>query len=128
MKLDIQNRTDIALLISTFYTKARADDLLGHIFNEVAQVNWETHLPIMYDFWETTLFHKAKYRGRPIELHKALHKKSPLTAVHFQRWIQLFEQTTDELFEGEKADLAKVRAVSIATVMQVKIYNSLNII
>jgi hemoglobin len=33
----------------------------------------------------------------------------------------LFTKTVDQLFEGEHADLAKQRAVSIATVMQLKI-------
>ena len=37
------------------------------------------------------------------------------------RWLQLFTSTVDELFEGEKAELAKQRAMSIATVMQLKL-------
>jgi len=34
---------------------------------------------------------------------------------------ELFNQTIDELFEGEKAEQAKQRALSIATVMQINI-------
>ncbi len=40
---------------------------------------------------------------------------------HFQRWILLFNETVDELFKGEKAELIKQRALSISTVMQIKI-------
>ena len=54
-------------------------------------------------------------------VHKKLHNKTPLNAAHFKEWIQLFTQTIDELFEGEKAELAKQRAISIATMMQIKI-------
>jgi hypothetical protein len=35
--------------------------------------------------------------------------------------LPIFKATTDELFEGEKAFMAKERATSIATVMQIKI-------
>jgi len=45
----------------------------------------------------------------------------PLTRAHFTRWNELFAQTVDELFEGTNAILAKQRALSISTVMQIKI-------
>ena len=56
MKKDIQTGEDIKLLVDNFYKKAIADDSLGHIFTDVAKVNWEHHLPIMYAFWESILF------------------------------------------------------------------------
>jgi len=42
---------------------------------------------------------------------------------HFQKWLLLFTETVDQLFEGEKAELAKQRATSIATVMQIKMFS-----
>jgi hemoglobin len=53
--------------------------------------------------------------------HVQLHQKSPLSAVHFDRWQQLFFATVDELFEGEMAELIKQRARSIATMMLIKV-------
>jgi len=53
--------------------------------------------------------------------HINLHRVARLTKKHFTRWLQLFTATVDELFEGEKAELAKQRALSIATVMQLKL-------
>ena len=50
----------------------------------------------------------------------ALHQKSPLQKNHFETWLNYFNETTDDLFEGEIAFLAKERAKSIATVMQIK--------
>ena len=121
MKKDIANRDDIILLINTFYEKVKKDQVIGYIFNDVAKVNWEKHLPVMYDFWENVIFFTGAYTGNTMTAHKQLHQKTPLNAEHFQEWIKLFTQTVDELFEGDKAELTKQRAISIATVMQIKI-------
>jgi len=53
--------------------------------------------------------------------HLILHQKSPLEKHHFETWLRYFNNTVDELFEGEKAFIAKERAQSIATVMQIKL-------
>ena len=60
MKTDIQSRADIELLINTFYDKVKNDDVIGYIFNNVVNVNWEHHLPIMYNFWEFSLLENSK--------------------------------------------------------------------
>ncbi len=75
----------------------------------------------MYDFWETTLFHTAAYKGNPMQVHKALNEKLALQKEHFDVWLSLFKKTVDELFVGTIAELAKQRAQSIAMVMQLKI-------
>ncbi len=121
MKKDIENREDVKLLINRFYDKVKADPLIGFIFNDVMKVNWELHLPRMYDFWENTLFYIGGYTGNPMEIHRRLNQIVPLSAEHFQQWTNLFTSTVDEIFSGEKAELAKQRALSISTVMQIKI-------
>jgi hemoglobin len=121
MNHDIKNRQDIEQLINTFYDKVKKDDLIGFIFNDVAKVNWKKHLPVMYDFWQNIIFYTNNYNGNPMMVHMHLSQRTPLTKEHFERWMQLFRQTVDELFEGEKAMLAKEKANSIATIMQVKI-------
>ena len=118
---DIANRQDIELLINTFYDKVKADATIGFIFNDIAKVDWPAHLPTMYNFWESVIFYTAIYRGNPMELHKQLNTKVPLTTEHFTQWLHLFATTVDDLFIGEKAELAKQRAQSIATMIQVKI-------
>jgi hemoglobin len=123
MKSDIENRQDIELLINSFYDKVKEDTTIGYIFNDIAKVNWQKHLPVMYDFWENTLLYSGGYMGNPMEIHKRLHQLTPLTTEHFQQWVHLFTSTVDELFAGEKALLAKQRAISISTVMQIKILN-----
>lgn len=121
MKRDIENRADIELLVNKFYQKVVSDDVIGFIFSDIVKMNWEKHLPIMYDFWDNALFYTGSYSGNPMNLHKHLHHIRPLDSKHFTRWVSLFVETLDELFEGEKAALARQRAISIAAIMEEKI-------
>ena len=84
MKKDISNRADIQLLVDSFYNKVRADETIGYLFNDVAKVNWEQHLPRMYDFWENILFQTGSFKGNPMVAHVQLHQKSPLSATHLK--------------------------------------------
>lgn len=118
--MDIQSREHIELLIHSFYNKVRKDDTIGSIFNDIAKVNWEQHLPVMYDFWETLLLDATSYRKNAMEVHYTLNRRVPLEEIHFQRWLQLFSETVDELFSGKIATMAKTKAKSIASLMQFK--------
>ncbi len=121
MKPDIRNRDDIELLVNSFYEKVKRDEVIGFIFNDVARVNWEKHLPVMYDFWENIVFQTGNYAGNPMNIHVHLNRLVQFTKEHFKRWLQLFDSTTDELFTGKKATLIKERAQSIAEIIEAKI-------
>ena len=123
MRSDIEDRNDVELLINNFYQKVRKDETLGFIFDDIAKVDWENHMPIMYDFWENIIFHNGKYKRDAMQPHLDLNQKIPLTKVHFDQWLLIFKDTVDELFEGENAHNAKTRAISIATMIQIKIAN-----
>ena len=120
MKTDIKNRNDIEKLINTFYGKIKTDAKIGYFFTDVAKVNWEEHLPKMYDFWENIIFSKGNYTGNPMTKHKELHQKSEMKQAHFQHWNALFNETVDELFTGEKAEEIKQRAMNISGVLMYK--------
>jgi len=124
MKTEIATKKDIQLLVDTFYDKVKIDATIGFFFTEVVQVNWEKHLPKMYEFWENIAFSTGNYKGNPIELHKAIHIQHTMTQNHFDHWIKIFLKTIDELFEGNKAAYLKERATSIATFMKIKIVYS----
>ncbi len=124
MKKDITSRDDIELLVNSFYDKVKQDAVIGFIFADVAKVNWEKHLPLMYDFFENMLFYTGSYTGNPMELHRHINRHLPLTREHFQQWEQLFCSTVDELFEGDTATLVKQRALSISAVMKIKILDA----
>ena len=128
MKNDIENRQHIEQLINSFYDKVKCDEVIGFIFNDVAKVNWEKHLPVMYDFWENIIFLTNKYIGNPMSIHMHLNEQVRFTKEHFQRWIQLFTETVDELFEGKKANIVKEKAASIAAIMETKIISPFKII
>lgn len=116
-KKDIQNREDIMLLVNAFYEKIKSDPVIGYLFIEVAQVNWEKHLPKMYDFWENILFYTGNFEGNPMTKHKELHQKSTLTEAHFQQWNALFIEAVDLYFKGTKAEEIKHRAKNISSTM-----------
>lgn len=120
MKRDIESREDISLMVNTFYERVQKDPELDRMFNGVAQLDWEAHLPKMYNFWESIILHNPVYHGNPMKIHKVLDEKSPLSKEMFETWIGLFTQTVDDLFEGPNADRAKSRAMSIATMIQMK--------
>jgi hypothetical protein len=71
-KGDLNGRAEIERLVNTFYDRVRGDELLGFIFEKIAQTNWQTHLPKMYAFWETVLFRSGGYTGNPIAAHAKL--------------------------------------------------------
>jgi hypothetical protein len=50
---DISDRPDITGLVTEFYRRAFADEVLGPIFVDVARVDPSAHLPVMGDFWDT---------------------------------------------------------------------------
>lgn len=124
MKKDLSNREDVELLVDTFYDKVKANATIGYIFNDIAKVDWENHLPRMYSFWASILLGEHSFSGNPMVKHIQLSKITPMTDKEFTEWLNLFAKTTDELFEGEKAEEAKTRATNIARLMLHKINTS----
>ncbi|WP_063741276.1 group III truncated hemoglobin [Saccharothrix syringae] len=111
---DLGGREDALAVVTEFYRRAFDDALLGPVFRDVARLDLPAHLPVMADFWATVLFRAGTYRGNLLSVHAALDERAPLTAAHFTRWLALWTATVDELFAGEKADLAKSQAERIA--------------
>ena len=109
-KKPIESREDIQILVDHFYAQVRRDPLIGPIFTDVAKVNWEEHLPKLYNFWSDLLLGEDTYRGRPFPPHMRLN----LEQRHFERWLQLFFESVDTYFVGMKAEEAKARGLRIA--------------
>ncbi len=117
MKKDIQDRSDIERVVTLFYDKVKNDKEIGFFFTQVVKINWETHLPVMCSFWENVLFFTGNYDGDPLTTHRNVHQKYRTGATHFQRWLALFVQSVDDLYEGAKAEAMKEHARKIAAVM-----------
>ena len=123
MKNDIQCRNDIETIVVEFYKKALEDDVIGYLFTDVIEVNWPVHIPRIVDFWDSVIFSVGNFSGNPMEKHMSLHEKSPMNSDHFKRWLQLFDETSSQYFEGPNANLLKDRAKSIAAIMEFKVLN-----
>jgi hemoglobin len=121
MKPDISSKEDIKLLVDTFYNKVQANAKLGYIFNDVAKLNWDEHLPKIYSFWGSLLLQEHTYTGNPMKIHVELSKITTMSNAEFSEWLTLFCETVDELFEGSTAEEAKTRAANIARLMLLKI-------
>jgi len=114
LKQDISGRSDVKILVDQFYHKVDSDDVLSPVFSHV---DWNQHLPVMYDFWSSTLFGDQSYHGHPFQKHLPLQ----IHRNHFTRWLSLFKEAVDENFHGEKAEEVKMRAESIAGIFQYKL-------
>jgi hemoglobin len=121
MKKDIGSREDLFLLVKNFYEQLLSDETISYLFTDIAKIDLDHHLPVLVDFWDSILFKSDTYRKNAMQPHLILHQKSPLQKHHFETWLTYFNNTVDELFEGEKAFFTKERAKSIATVMQIKL-------
>ena len=119
-KKDIETRADIEKFIIAFYEKVRRDEDIGVIFNEVVKMDWDHHIPVIVDFWQTMLLDADLYRKNAMEPHFVINQKYPLLPVHFTKWLALFTETVNEYFEGPMAKLALARANGIAGIMQLK--------
>jgi len=121
MKKDIADRNDLLILLTLFYNKLLADKSISYLFTDIAKIDLPHHMDTLVNFWDSVLFQNDVYRKNAMQPHMNLHQKSPLQKHHFETWLTYFNESVDELFEGEKAFLAKERALSIATVMQIKV-------
>jgi hemoglobin len=124
LKKDIETRTDIEFLIWDFYKQLKTDETIGFIFTEVLQLDFDKHIPVICDFWESVLLHNPVYQGNVMHKHIDLDKKVKLLPEHFDRWMELFLGITNQHFEGEVTDELIKRVNLIKPLMQFKVESS----
>ena len=100
--------------VRAFYGRALEDPIIGFIFVDVAKLDLEAHVPRITSFWETILLDARSYSGGAFRPHAELHAKARLREGHFTQWLNLWSRTVDELFAGERAELAKAHAHRVA--------------
>ena len=106
----------IERLVRGFYARIRDDALLGPIF-EARVKSWEPHLQKMCAFWSSVALMSGRYHGQPMQTHMPL----PVDAAHFDRWLQIFEQTARDLCPPKAADHFIERARRIAESLELGI-------
>ena len=115
---EIEDRSDVVILVSTFYHAVRRDALLGPIFNgQLSEEQWPHHLEKLTDFWVTALFGIACFKGNPSRAHRQVDKSlnHTIDQFHFETWLHLWFQTIDSLYIGMLAERAKDAAKQMAT-------------
>ena len=118
---DIENQDDLYLLVDEFYKKLLSDTSINYIFTDVVKIKIEEHLPILVTFWSQAILGTGGYTNNLTQIHLDIDKKEHLTKELFDIWLNHFYTTVDENFIGEKAEKIKTQALSIATIMKIKI-------
>ncbi|MEO9872544.1 group III truncated hemoglobin [Ekhidna sp.] len=124
---DLKNRDDVLILVRSFYQKVQENEMLAPIFLKFI-TDWDPHIQVITNFWESTLFSSNSYKGNPMAIHMDVDKniEYSLTQNHFDEWVNLWHQTIESMFEGEKAEMAKQRASNIANIMFIRLYQARN--
>ncbi|MDZ7674783.1 MAG: group III truncated hemoglobin [Acidimicrobiales bacterium] len=114
---DLDTRAKIHDVVVDFYREVVFDDLLGPVFDEVADVDWATHLPKLVDYWCQVLLGQPGYDGYILGPHAHVHEKGPFTAELFDRWYSLWASCVDTHWTGPIADRATSHAERIGRVL-----------
>ena len=124
---DLEKREDVQELVSNFYSKVRKNKEIGEFFNGTV-LDWDEHEERLTDFWENTLFMNKAYSGNPIRVHLNVDRlfNHTIEQKHFGIWLNLWFETIDELFQGDNATKAKMRARKMATLLFIKIFENRN--
>jgi hemoglobin len=113
---DITDASDVDLLVRRFYQAAIPDPLLGPLF-ETAGIDWSVHIPVLRAFWERELLGLPGYAANVVRAHRAALGAAPFGRINLERWVELFDETVDELFVGPVAEHAKQRSAEIASAL-----------
>jgi hemoglobin len=104
---DIQSRADIQALIDLFYSRLLKIDEIKVVFEGI---DFPAHVPHIVHFWSFVLLDEPGYKTNVFDRHRHL----PIKVHHFEIWLSVFNEAVDDLFQGEKAALAKQRATVLA--------------
>ncbi len=88
----------LALLVDRFYDRVRQHPTLGPVFNGAID-DWPGHKALLTQFWSSVALGTRSYRGNPMAKHRSL----PIHAGHFDDWLALWQQTTQELLPAGQA-------------------------
>ncbi len=110
---DLTSRKHIHDLVVGFYRELIMDEVLGQIFEEVAEVDWSKHIPLLIDYWCRVLLGHQTYRGAILVAHRHVHDQQAFTADHFDRWYRFWVATIDQTWAGPSAEKAKSHAARV---------------
>ena len=104
----------ICELVHAFYGHIQQDDVLGPVFAATIH-DWNPHLDRMCDFWSSVMLKTGRFKGSPMQKHKAL---EGLTPELFAHWLRLFRKTAHEITPDDVANAFIAKAEMIAGGLQ----------
>ena len=121
MTKDIVTREDLFIIVNDFYNDLLQSKELSHFFEAFKNKEaLDHHLNTLVDFWDNTLFYSGTYQKNAMKPHMRINRTKGMSAADFDLWLKLFSKAVDKNFKGLNADTIKIRALSIATVMKLK--------
>jgi hemoglobin len=118
---DIENKDDLYYLVDNFYKRLLSDASISYLFTDVVKIKLEEHLPILVTFWSQAIFDTGGYFNNLTKIHLDINRKENLTPELFTIWLNHFKNSVDDNFVGTNAEKIKTQALSLATIMQIKI-------
>jgi hemoglobin len=118
---DLVSRAEIHDLVVEFYRELVFDDLLGPVFDKVAEVDWSVHIPTLIDYWCRVLLGQPGYDGFILGSHQHVHELEAFRPEYFDRWYRLFVEAVDGGWEGPIAERAKAHAVRMGALLATRL-------
>jgi hemoglobin len=109
----------IKKLVSHFYQKVQKDEVLGPIFNDVAKVDWDHHVSLICQFWNSIMLKTNEYHSNAYRKHVILGEKVRLEEAHFSRWLVLFQEEAFIHLPLQDAQLITDKAKMIAESLKI---------
>ncbi len=107
---------NIEKLVRTFYAEVIKDEMIGSFFmdklgNDIASDTWEEHLVLLTQFWKFVALYDDEYTGHPLRPHFDI---EGLTSETFERWLSLFYDAVDRVYDEKSGELFKTKSAEIA--------------
>lgn len=101
-------------MVDGFYERLLRDPALAPLFLDVAVIRIHEHLPRIKAYWCKMLLGERGYQRHMMQKHRAVNGCQRFTAIHYERWLALFEENLDEGFCGPLCERARGLARRVA--------------
>jgi len=106
---DIATENDVGVVVRRFYRAVITDPLLGPLFERYG-IDWPHHIPKLDRYWQYVLLERPGSPVNTIAAHGPVQRSTPFDREHIDRWLELWEETVDDVYVGPVAERAKSRA------------------
>jgi len=109
-------KENLRKMVVLFYTKILKDDVVGPFFierlgDDLTSEKWGAHLDLLTNFWAGMMLGTYDYRGNPFAPHATM---QGLEKETFSRWLELFFDTVETIYDERSAIKLKERSTTIA--------------